>query len=103
MTTSPLNFALIEPNHFVYFACVVRHSSFTAAAKEVGVSKSKLSRLISKLEDSVGVRLLNRTSRSVAVTDAGGLLYQYCVDVYLASLAAYQIIDTAKKNSLQTS
>ena len=57
------------------FACVARHSSFTRAAADLGVSTSNLSYTVTKLEKRLGVRLLQRNSRSVAVTEAGdGLL-----------------------------
>lgn len=53
------------------FATVVRHRSFARAAAELGVSRSALSHAMRGLEQRLGVRLLNRTTRSVAPTDAG--------------------------------
>ncbi|MBB5695496.1 LysR family transcriptional regulator [Muricoccus pecuniae] len=53
------------------FAAVVRHGSFRAAAAERGVSTSALSQTVAALETSLGIRLLNRTTRSVAPTEAG--------------------------------
>lgn len=50
---------------------IARHGSFRAAALELGVSTTALSNLIGKLERSLGVRLFNRTTRSVSLTDAG--------------------------------
>lgn len=53
------------------FAAVARHRSFTRAAAEIGVSASALSHTLRALEDRYGVRLLARTTRSVAPTPAG--------------------------------
>jgi DNA-binding transcriptional LysR family regulator len=53
------------------FASIVRCGGFRAAAIERGVSSSALSQTVSALEEALGIRLLNRTTRSVAPTDAG--------------------------------
>lgn len=53
------------------FASVARHRSFTKAAPECGVSASALSHAMRTLETRLGVRLLNRTTRSVTPTEAG--------------------------------
>ncbi|WP_411906704.1 LysR family transcriptional regulator [Rhizobium mayense] len=53
------------------FAAVARHLSFSRAAEELGVSPSALSQTIRGLEDRLGQRLLNRTTRSVSLTGAG--------------------------------
>ena len=56
----------------VAFASVARHGSFTHAAAESGVSASALSQSIRALEAQLNVRLFNRTTRRVALTEAGG-------------------------------
>jgi DNA-binding transcriptional LysR family regulator len=56
---------------FPYFIAVAKHHSFRRAAVELGVSASALSHAISGLEARLGVRLLNRTTRSVTLTAAG--------------------------------
>lgn len=56
------------------FAAVARHRNFRRAAIERGVSASTLSQAVRELETRIGVRLLNRTTRSVALTDAGAAL-----------------------------
>ena len=53
------------------FALVAEHKSFGKAAAKLGVSRSALSHAMRTLEERLGVRLLNRTTRSVAVTEAG--------------------------------
>ena len=58
-------------NDLAAFAAVARHRSFTRAAAELGVSPSALSHAMRGLEDRVGVRLLARSTRSVAPTEAG--------------------------------
>jgi DNA-binding transcriptional LysR family regulator len=57
------------------FQMVVRHRSFTKAAREAGISLSALSRQMQGLESRLGLDLLNRTTRSVEITDAGKFLY----------------------------
>src|SRR5258708_23044693 len=58
------------------FARVAQHASFSKAAATLGVSPSALSQTIRALEDRVGIRLLNRTTRRVGVTEAGALFLQ---------------------------
>jgi DNA-binding transcriptional LysR family regulator len=53
------------------FVAVANHGSFTRAATQLGVSTGSLSHTIQELEKNLGVRLLNRTTRSVAPTEAG--------------------------------
>jgi DNA-binding transcriptional LysR family regulator len=53
------------------FVAVAEHRNFTKAAAQLGMSRSSLSQTIRSLEERLGVRLLNRTTRSVALTDAG--------------------------------
>src|SRR5258706_9031798 len=57
------------------FAAVVERASFARAADHLGLSASALSQTIRQVEDRLGVRLLNRTTRSVAPTRAGERLY----------------------------
>src|SRR5215467_5557065 len=53
------------------FVAVAELSSFTKAAQQLGISTATLSHTIRALEESLGVRLLNRTTRSVSPTDVG--------------------------------
>ena len=61
-------------NDLAAFAAVAEHRSFRKAADSLGVSRSALSHTLLGLEKNLGVRLLNRTTRSVAPTDAGARL-----------------------------
>jgi DNA-binding transcriptional LysR family regulator len=61
-------------NELAAFAAVAEHRSFRKAADAIGVSRSALSHALLGLEQNLGVRLLNRTTRSVSLTDAGAHL-----------------------------
>ena len=74
-------------DHLASFAAVARRRSFRAAAIERGVSASTLSQAVRDLEDELGVRLLHRTTRSVAPTEAGARLLARLAPA-LADLAA---------------
>ena len=64
----------IELRHLRYFVAVAEEASFTAAARRVHVAQQVLSTQIRQLEDAVGARLLDRSSRGVALTPAGEAL-----------------------------
>lgn len=72
-------------NAYLVFAKVVETSSFTAAAEALKLSKSMVSRQISGLEDALGVRLLNRTTRSLSVTEVGAVVYQHAQRIVSAA------------------
>src|SRR5436853_7661969 len=57
------------------FLAVARERSFTRAAAKLGMTQSALSQIIRNLEERLGVRLLNRTTRSVTPTQAGERLF----------------------------
>lgn len=57
------------------FQAVIRHHSFSAGARELGMSTTSVSRIVAELENSLGARLLNRTTRTFSVTETGLLLY----------------------------
>lgn len=61
----------VRLDHFETFAAIVRAGGFRAAAVERGVSSSALSQSVNTLEAALGIRLLNRTTRSIAPTEAG--------------------------------
>lgn len=63
-------------NDLLAFLAVAREKSFTKAAGKLGVSQAALSYTIRGLEERLGLRLLTRTTRSVALTDAGERLYK---------------------------
>ncbi len=65
----------------VVFARVIEGGSFTNAAQNTGHSTSYISKEVNKLEERLGVRLLNRTTRSISLTPEGELYYQCCQTV----------------------
>jgi len=67
----------IDLNDYFYFVHVVEKKGYTAAAKVLNMPKSRLSRHVAQLEERLGVRLLQRTSRTVAVTEEGQSFYQH--------------------------
>jgi len=65
----------------VAFVALVEEGSYTLAAEKIGASKSVVSSRIQKLEEAVGIRLVNRSTRSVSVSDNGRVFYQRCLDI----------------------
>src|SRR5258708_1616973 len=65
-------------NDFYYFVEVVTHGGFASAGRALGAPKSKLSRRIAQLEDRLGVRLIERSTRRFRVTDLGRIFYERC-------------------------
>ncbi len=63
------------------FRAVVEREGFSAAARVLGISPATATRQVQALEDHLGVRLLNRTTRAVSPTDAGRSYYQRCVEL----------------------
>ncbi|HEY0491816.1 MAG TPA: LysR family transcriptional regulator [Telluria sp.] len=63
------------------FVAVVDAGSFVRAAEALGASKAAVSRHIGELEDRLGVRLLNRTTRSLSMTDDGQAFYYHCTEL----------------------
>ena len=59
------------------FLHVVRAGSFVRAAEQAGLSPTSASRMVRELEDAVGIRLLNRSTRSLSLTDAGERLFTF--------------------------
>src|SRR6266487_4185862 len=80
-------------NDLLTFLAVARERSFTRAAAQLGVSQSALSHTIRGLEERLGLRLLTRTTRSVAPTEAGERLLRTVgprfdeIDAELAALS----------------
>lgn len=66
----------MDLNHVSTFARVVQDGSFTAAAKSLRLPKSSVSRSVAQLEEELGIRLLQRTTRKLHLTDAGAAFYE---------------------------
>jgi DNA-binding transcriptional LysR family regulator len=83
-------------NDLRLFAEVVDRGSFTSAARGLGLQTSKLSRRIRALEEELGVRLLNRTSRSLSLTETGRQFHRHCLALVAESRAAKEIVDQTR-------
>ena len=70
------------------FAKVVQQRSFTAAARDLGLSKSAVSKQVGRLEDRLGARLLNRTTRKLSLTEVGAVFYERCARIVEEARAA---------------
>lgn len=80
--------ALPDLNDLYFFAAVVEHGGFSAASRAIGVPKSRLSKRVSQLEDGLGIRLLQRTTRKFVVTEAGERFYRHCQAMLAEARAA---------------
>lgn len=69
---------LDDIKRMVIFTHVVEAGSFSGAAKRLGIAKSAISKHVSLLENNIGAHLLNRTTRSLSLTDVGEAYYQSC-------------------------
>lgn len=86
--------ATVEYNRVAQFVRVVRAGSFTAAAAELGLPKSSLSRSVANLEAELGVRLLHRTTRRLTLTDVGHTFYD-------SVRGAVETLDAAHERALE--
>jgi DNA-binding transcriptional LysR family regulator len=87
---------LQDLNDLYFFAKVVDDKGFAAAARNLGIPRSRLSRRIGLLEERVGVRLIQRSTRHFAVTDIGREYYRHCSAVRIEAEAAQEAIDKAR-------
>ncbi len=65
-------------NDLLLFAHVVKVRSFSEAARRLGVSKSRVSKAVARLEGDLGVRLLHRSTRSLSLTEVGEAYFEHC-------------------------
>ena len=65
-------------NDLFFFAEVVEHGGFAPAGRALGIPKSKLSRRVAALEERLGVRLIQRSTRRFSVTEIGQEYYRHC-------------------------
>ena len=80
-------------NDLRFFAEVVEHNGFAAAARKLGMPRSRLSRRIGLLEDRLGARLIHRSTRRFVVTEIGREYYRHCVAMMVEADAAQEVID----------
>ena len=84
-------------NDLYYFAKVVEKGSFAAAARALDLPKSRLSRRVATLETALGVRLLQRTTRRLALTEVGKLYYQHAQNVMAEAEAAVEAVERVRE------
>jgi DNA-binding transcriptional LysR family regulator len=80
----------------VVFAHVVEQGSLSAAAKQIGLSRAVVSYHLKKLESHLKVKLLNRSTRSISLTEAGTVYYQRCRIIAEQASQANQQIENLK-------
>ena len=83
-------------NDLYYFAEVVDHGGFAPAGRAIGVPKSKLSRRVALLEERLGVRLIQRSTRRFAVTDVGRTYYAHCKAMLVEAQSAQEAIEQTR-------
>lgn len=91
-----MNLSFEQLKSMVVFAQVVEQGNLTAAAKHIGLSRAVVSYHIKKLESHLGVKLLNRSTRSIALTEAGTEYYQSCRIIADQATTANQQIENLK-------
>ena len=78
-------------NDLYFFVQVVDHGGFAPAGRALGIPKSKLSRRIALLEERLGVRLIQRTTRQFSVTEIGQTYYEHCKAMLVEAEAAQDL------------
>ena len=87
----------IDLNDLYYFCEIVRHGGIAAAERATREPKSKLSRRLAQLEDRLGVRLVERSTRRFRVTEVGQIFYQHCYAMVLEAEQAQAVVAGAKE------
>jgi len=82
-----------DTNDMLYFAEVVERGGFAAAGRYLEVPKSKLSRRVAELEARLGVRLLQRTTRKLSLTEVGEVYLRHCIAMRDAAEAAAEAVE----------
>ncbi len=82
----------MDLNDIVVFTKVVETKSFTGAAEQLGLPKSTVSRKLAQLEERLGVRLVQRTTRKLALTEIGEAYYTRCARIVADVNAAEQLV-----------
>src|SRR5579871_6008449 len=80
-------------NDLRYFALIVDHGGFSAAERVTRITKSKLSRRVALLEERIGARLLQRSTRRLALTEAGRVFYEHCAAMIVEADAARDAVE----------
>lgn len=89
---------MIDLNDYYYFVHVVEKQGFTPAANALNMPKSRLSRHVSKLEERLDIKLIQRTSRQFNVTETGQVFYQHARSLLDEMEAAEAAIESRKSS-----
>ena len=92
----------MDLNDLRYFALIVEHGGFSAAERLTHITKSKLSRRIALLEERLGVRLFQRSTRRLALTEAGRAFYEHCAAMVVEAEAATQAMELLRSEPTGT-
>jgi DNA-binding transcriptional LysR family regulator len=87
----------LDLNDLYYFCEIVRHGGIAAAERATREPKSKLSRRLANLEDRLGVRLVERSTRRFRVTEVGQTFYQHCSNMVLEAQQAQAVVAGIKE------
>lgn len=92
----------MDLNDLRYFALIVQHGGFSAAERFTHISKSKLSRRVQLLEERLGIRLLQRSTRRVTLTEAGRSFYEHCAAMLVEAEAATHALEQLRSEPAGT-
>ena len=83
-------------NDLYFFARAVEHGAFAAAGRALGIPRSKLSRRVAVLEERLGVRLIQRSTRRFSVTELGLEYHRRCLAMLAEAEAAQAVIENVR-------
>ncbi|WNL46189.1 LysR family transcriptional regulator [Dyella sp. BiH032] len=83
---------MLNLNDLKFFAAAVEHGGFAAAGRRLGVPKSTVSKRVAELETALGARLILRTSRSFALTEAGRDFHEHARAALIEAEAAEDVV-----------
>lgn len=87
---------MLDLNDLYYYVQVVNHGGFASAGRALNLPKSKLSRRIALLEERLGVRLIQRSTRRFSVTEIGQTYYEHCNAMIIEAEAAQNAIEVIR-------
>ncbi len=91
------NASMHDLNELAHFSAVVKHAGFTAASRATGIPKSSLSKSISRLENRLQLKLLERSTRRFRVTDLGREFHEHCLAMLESAEAAEAVVERATR------
>lgn len=88
---------MLDLNAMMLFAKVVEAQSYSQAARDAGIPKSTISRKISQMEESLGVRLLQRNTRQLRLTQVGREVYENCLNILREVQSVHATIENSRE------